>query len=156
MFAYAQDELVARPGMWEPYSSFEECESHVDQLIREYESGLMWWALVLIEDDRLIGRVQLSDWSRSNSRAELSYALDRSYWGRGLMTEAVIAAANFGWTSMELHRLEATVLPDNQASIRLLSTLGMKREGRLRHYRRLWGDWVDVDIYGMLRPGFNG
>ena len=60
MFAYAQDEEVARPGMWEPYASFSECENHLNHLIGLYDRGLMWWALFHKEDERLIGRVELS------------------------------------------------------------------------------------------------
>ncbi len=151
LFVYAQDERVARPGMWEPYSSFADCAAHIDQLIASYESYLMWWALVHRADDRLIGRVEISRWSRENARAELSYALHHDYWGQRLMTEAVTAAIEYGWNTLDLHRLEATVLPNNLASIRLLTSLGMEREGTMRHHRMLWGEWVDVDLYSMIR-----
>ncbi|MBS1718223.1 MAG: GNAT family N-acetyltransferase [Armatimonadetes bacterium] len=152
MFAYAQDEQVARPGMWEPYASFEECERHVQQLVGLYERDLMWWALEHRADGKVIGRVELSDWSRDNERANLSYALAQEYWGQGLMTEAALIAMDYGWKELKLHRLGATVLPDNEASIKLLGKLGFEFEGRLRHHRKHWGEWVDVDVYGMLAP----
>lgn len=150
MYAYAQDELVARPGMWEPYESLEDCERHVEQLVGLYKRDLMWWALEHRGDGRLIGRVELSDWNRENARAELSYALSRDYWGLGLMTEAAAVAADYGWNELALHRLGATVRPNNVASVKILERLGMEREGQLRHYRRLWGEWVDVDVYSAL------
>lgn len=150
MYAYAQDELVARPGMWEPYESFEACQRHVEHLIARYEIDLMWWALEHLADGRMIGRVQLSEWNEEHSRAELSYALHRDYWGRGLMSEAVAEAVAYGWNELDLHRIGATVLPDNVASIRILKGVGMQHEGRLRHFRRLWGEWVDVDVYAVV------
>lgn len=150
MFEYAQDERVARPGMWEPYASFEDCERHVTHLLNLYETGLMWWALEHRASGKMIGRVQISEWDRDHRRAELSYALHRAYWGQGLMTEAVREAVNYGWSELKLHRLGATVLPDNAASIRILRSVGMQYEGKHKHYRFLWGEWVDVDVYGTL------
>ncbi len=151
MFEYAQDPALARLGMWDPYDSFEACEQHIEHLIPLYEKRLMWWAIEHRADKRLIGRVELAEWDPDNEHAELGYALNRNYWGQGLMTEAVALAVDYGWTQLALHRLGATVLPENTASIRLLTRIGMKREGRLRDYRRLAGEWVDVDVYGMLR-----
>ncbi len=150
MFAYAQDELVARPGMWEPYGSFEECEWHVERLVGLYQRDLMWWGMEHRADGRLVGRVELSNWDRHDSRAELSYALSREHWGQGLMTEAVAAAVDYGWNVLKLHRLSATVFPENAASIRVLKGVGMEREGTLRHYRKLYGEWLDVDVYAVL------
>lgn len=138
--------------MWEPYSSFEECERHVEQLVGLYDRDLMWWAIEHRAEGKLIGRVELSEWNRRDARAELSYALDREYWGQGLMTEAVACAADYGWRHLGLHRLAATVVPSNVASVRILERLGMEREGRLRDYRRLWGEWVDIDVYAALAP----
>jgi len=151
LYAYAQDEQVARSGMWEPFASQSECTEYVARLVADYERGLMWWALEHRADGRVVGRVQLSDWTRGDARAELSYALHRSYWGQGLMTETVAPAVAYGWHELELHRLGAVVLPYNTASIRILERLGMRREGTLRHHRRLWGEWVDVDVYAVLK-----
>jgi ribosomal-protein-alanine N-acetyltransferase len=149
MYAYAQDEAVARPGLWEPYDSLEACSIDVARLVEN--DSLMWWALEYRNDARVIGRVQLSDWSRRHSHAELSYALRREYWGQGLMTEAVVKAVEYGWEELRLHRLSAVVRPDNLASVRILENLGMKHEGRMRHHRWLWGEWVDLDLYAVVR-----
>ena len=58
--------------------------------------------------------------------AEVKYALDRAYWGRGLATEAVrhllaCAAATFG-----VREVIATVAPGNAASRRVLEKAGMQ------------------------------
>ncbi len=148
IYGYAQDDLVARPGMWEPYASFDKCVAHVERLVAD--ERLMWWVLEHKIDRRVIGRVELSGWIRSDAHAELSYALSRPYWGQGLMTEAAAVAADYGWRELGLHRLSATVRPENVASVRVLQRLGMEREGRLRDYRRLYGEWVDVDVYAAI------
>ncbi len=79
LFEYAQDEEVARPGMWEPYPSFEACREHLEQLVASYSTDLMWWGVEHRQDRKLIGRVDLALWSRQNARAEIGYALHRRY-----------------------------------------------------------------------------
>jgi RimJ/RimL family protein N-acetyltransferase len=43
IFAYGQDELVAKSGLWELYESFDQCQRHVERLVADED--LMWWAL---------------------------------------------------------------------------------------------------------------
>jgi len=88
MFVYAKDDLVARPGMWEPYSSFQDCTRHVEQLVGLYDRDLMWWALEHREDRRLLAGSSFP--IGAGEMHAPGYALNRDYWGQGLMTEAVI------------------------------------------------------------------
>lgn len=53
------------------------------------------------------------------------------------MTEAVRAMIQFGFEHMCLNRIEAEVMPENIASIRLLLKLGFVEEGVL-HERSFW------------------
>lgn len=153
MYAYAQDPLVAEPGMWKPFDSFADCQLFVLDLLPSYEGDLMWWALEHKGDHKMIGRVQLSSWSRSDARAELSFALNRDYWHQGLMTEASRAAITYGWETLNLHRIWAKVYADNAPSTRVLVKLGMRQEARLRDECRVGDVWKDLDIYAVLRAG---
>src|SRR5579862_1372476 len=150
MFEFTQDEAVAWPGMWEPFPTFEACEEQVAQIVSLYEADLMWWGVELRENGRMIGGVQLVDWNQPDARAEIGYALHRDFWGQGLMTEAVHAVAGYAWESLELHRLSATLMSDNIASVKILKGLGMELEGRMKHFRKLWGEWIDVDLYAAV------
>ena len=135
--------------MWEPYTSYQACVDDLESLIGRYEGGLRWWGLEHREKRKLIGRVQLSR-SGGDACSELSYALHFDCWGQGLMSEAVIPVLSFAWHDLKLHRLEATVLATNPASIRLLTKTGMKHEGTLLGYRHLYGEWHDVELYAAV------
>ncbi|HET6314393.1 MAG TPA: GNAT family protein, partial [Chloroflexia bacterium] len=50
-----------------------------------------------------------------------------------------------------LNRVQAVVLPDNLGSMRVLEKAGMQREGLLRKYQYVLGDYWDVYMYGLLR-----
>ena len=66
------------------------------------------------------------------------------------MTEAVRAVLAFGFGQLGLHRLFATVHPDNLASLRLLERVGMRREGVLRQEAFIKGEWWDVVYWALL------
>jgi ribosomal-protein-alanine N-acetyltransferase len=77
---------------------------------------------------RVIGSVNLYD-IQPNGSARLGYRLDRTECGRGLMTEALQAVLAQAFGPMGLARVDAFVLPENAASLRVLEKLGFEREG---------------------------
>ncbi len=153
-FEYAQDPLVSGPGMWEPYES--EAAAHADflELIAGYDRGLLWWGLEHKADSKLIGRCELTNYDAHDARAEISYALNRDYWGQRLMTEAARCVLQHGFETMNLNRISAIVFSDNQASIRILQKLGMIHEGCLRQGRRIGEAFHDIDLYAILRAEY--
>lgn len=61
--------------------------------------------------------------------AEIKYALERQYWGRGLATEAAKSLLAYGARQHGLPRVIATAAPDNLASHRVLLKAGMSPAG---------------------------
>jgi ribosomal-protein-alanine N-acetyltransferase len=57
----------------------------------------------------------------------------------------------FGFEEMALNRVEALILPGNEAAHRLLTGLAFQREGVLREYEHLKGQFVDLTMYSLLR-----
>lgn len=150
-YEYAQDPPVASFGMWQPYASESVAREDFDRLLKAYDRGLMWWALQHKADGKMIGRCQLGPYDDEDARADISYALNRHYWGQGYITEAALPVADYGFETLKLNRLSAIVFTDNTASMRVLEKLGMVREGCLRHYRTTRGQPDDVYVYAVLR-----
>jgi len=107
-------------------------------------------AVILTSDDRLIGRCGLGITDPGQIEAMLWYTMHPSYWGRGYATEAARAIVDFGFRELRLHRIWADCDPANDASIRVLEKLGMRREGHLRENAWIKGAWVDSLIYAIL------
>ena len=82
--------------------------------------------------------------------AQLGYKIDRDFRRRGYATESIYAGCSALFREEKLHRIEATVLPDNVASFRLLEKLGFVREGLLREKILLNGVWKDHYLYALL------
>ena len=114
------------------------------------------FAIILSATDRLIGWCGLSLNDRAHQIAELGYDLDRAYWGKGYMTKAVQALVDWGFSSLQLHRIVAECHPANVASMRVMQKLGMTYEGHLRENVWVKGSWWDTIIYAILEQDWQG
>lgn len=100
---------------------------HIDGYYDRHGFGL--WAVVLREDGRLVGRCGLLRQPLEGAQVvELSYLLDRHYWGRGLATEAARAVVKLGFEKYGLPRVVAFIHPENAASVRVALRVGMRHE----------------------------
>ncbi|NBC73014.1 GNAT family N-acetyltransferase [Paenibacillus sacheonensis] len=70
------------------------------------------------------------------------------------MLEALGAIIPFGFKNLGLHRIQAMVMPENNASISLLEKCNFKNEGLLRAYS--FGTlFTDTLIYSLLAEELN-
>lgn len=141
----------------------EECiPRSIEQTKREIEYNMdlfnyrrsIYWAVTRKSDNKLIGSCGFNYWNRDHSRTEISYDLAREYWGMGIMTNVVKSVLAFGFTRMELHRVEATVTPTNKGSLRILQKIGFKKEGVLREQKLLHGKFHDAIILSILQKEY--
>lgn len=106
------------------------------------------WGITLKPQYQVIGTIGLrvqTEW-----RARLGYELARAYWRRGIMAEALGAVIGCAFRTAELERLEAHVIPGNEASSALLVKLGFEREGLLRHFGFFKDAYQDLQCYSLL------
>lgn len=81
----------------------------------------------------------------------IGYKIDKNYRRLGYAKEALQRANRIVFDELNLHRIEANVLPDNTASMRLLESLNFQREGLLRDKIKLNGRWEDHYLYALLK-----
>ncbi len=106
-------------------------------------------AIILREGDAFCGGVGLQIES-DHRRAELGYWIGVPYWGHGYATEAALAMVKYGFEILELQRIFASYVPRNVASGKVLQKIGMRHEGYLRGHILKWGEFMDLEMYGML------
>ena len=66
------------------------------------------------------------------------------------MVDAVLLLARYAFDTMCLHRLEAACIPSNIRSARVLEKAGFRREGLLRSFLRINGEWHDHYLYALI------
>lgn len=73
----------------------------------------------------------------------LSYKLDGAYINQGLMAEAIAKVSEVAFGPLELHRLEANIMPRNGASLSVVEKLGFVNEGISKKYLKIGSVWED-------------
>jgi len=107
--------------------------------------------LIFRDDDVLAGGLTLGQIKRGVVQAAtLGYWIGAPLARQGLMSAAVQAVTGYAFATLRLHRIEASCLPHNEASIKLLERTGFTREGYARAYLRINGVWQDHLLYGLL------
>lgn len=102
-------------------------------------------------DDALLGGVTLSNIRRGISRScAVGYWTGKRHASQGYMGEALKAVIPFVFETLELRRLEAACLPDNEASKAVLRGTGFVQEGYAREYLRINGVWTDHLLFALL------
>ena len=91
-----------------------------------------------------------------DDRGEIGYWITREFQGQGLASEAVSAAIDYGFEALGLNRIEAAHFSRNPASGRVMEKCGMRHEGRLRQRHKKWGEYVDCEMYAILRSEWEG
>ena len=92
----------------------------------------------------MIGMIGINGVARGPFQsAFLGYKLDGAYLNRGFMTAAVGEAVRYAFDELNLHRLEANVMPRNKASLRVLEKNGFTNEGTASEYLNINGVWED-------------
>src|SRR6266516_3781300 len=75
--------------------------------------------------------------------AQVGYWVDEALAGRGVVPTALAMAIDHCFFVVGLHRIEATIRPENQASRRVVEKLGFREEGLRRRSLHIEGTWRD-------------
>jgi ribosomal-protein-alanine N-acetyltransferase len=148
---------------WEPLWA-------VDHLARKGFSNRVWWAqrsisngsamplfLVRRADQALLGAITLDNIRRGPAQAgTLGYWIGQPYARQGYMREAIAGVVHHAFDRLDLSRIEAACLPENQASRALLEKCGFKYEGVAQSYLQINGRWRTHVLYAQLRADRRG
>ncbi|WP_201282273.1 GNAT family N-acetyltransferase [Chromobacterium phragmitis] len=80
----------------------------------------------------VIQEIRAEDWGYAGQLTDDWKRRQGSGWGSGIATAACACLLQWGHCHIGLARIQATVLPENARSIRVLERVGFQREGLLR------------------------
>lgn len=129
---------------------------HADEWIASTSRRMPETHFGIAIQDEVIGGigVEIGDSGRravSAHCAEIGYWLGESFWGRGIMSEAVVALTEWAFSELRLARIQAAVFARNPASVRVLEKAGYAFEGRLRARFQRDGEFIDGLLYAKIR-----
>lgn len=108
--------------------------------------------LAIIEDDKAIGSIGVSIGEDIYEKsAEIGYWIGESYWGQGIMTQAIKEMIELCFSQYDIVRLYAVVFSHNQASCKVLEKCGFVFEGTLKNSIYKDGNIYDSLIYALVK-----
>jgi RimJ/RimL family protein N-acetyltransferase len=108
------------------------------------------FAIVDKSSGKAIGAVGVHGIDFKNRKTEIGYWLAKSYWGKGIVVEAVNRVVEYLFLERRLQRVFARVWHPNTKSARVLEKAGFTLEGRLRRDTFRNRRWMDVLLFGIL------
>lgn len=110
------------------------------------------FAFAVTADGNTVGSVGVFRQANIHCRtAELGYYISESYWGKGIMTEAVRQVCEYVFSHSDILRIYAEPFVRNVASCRVLEKAGFVCEGVMRSNAVKNGRTEDMKLYSRLR-----
>ena len=157
LFEILSDAEVAKFDYFYPVTSKDEVFKFIERYEQELEENEeITWGIISRETNKLIGTCCIGDFDEGARRAEIGYDIAQVEWGKGYATEALRAVIDFGFKVMNLNRIEATITPGNNASVRVLRKLNFVQEGIVRERDLIKGKLEDGIIMAVLKREYNG
>lgn len=108
-------------------------------------------------DNALLGAITLDNVVRGPSQSgTLGYWIGHPFARQGYMREAILGLSHYVFEALDLSRIQAACLPENEASRGVLEKTGFKYEGVAQSYLQINGRWRNHVIYSSLRHDRRG
>jgi ribosomal-protein-alanine N-acetyltransferase len=132
--ALEREAFRARCGAWDRQRHFDAA----------YGFGLF------LNDGRFAGEVSLGSVQRGPFQmGYIGYWIDEALAGHGFVPEGVVLMMRHAFDALQLHRLEAAIVPRNQASRRVAEKLGLRDEGTAVRFLQIQGVYEDHVRYAI-------
>lgn len=137
------------------YSTLEETTKQME-FFRDIETNNTgkWWAVCSADNTIFYGGCGLNNMSVQHRKAEIGYWLLPEFWGMGIITEALPLIIGYGFTALQLHRIEAVVETENSNSKKIMDKTGFQYEGTMRECEYKNGQYISLEMYGKLNEQF--
>jgi ribosomal-protein-alanine N-acetyltransferase len=120
-----------------------------------YNRSVVIFHLLDKTDNKVIGACAFHNWYAIHQRTEIGYDMKLDeYKQKGYMTEAVKAIIHYGFTKMNLNRIEALVSPKNIPSFKLIANMGFSQEGVLKEHYNVDGVLEDSFLFALLKSEY--
>jgi len=116
----------------------------------------VWLVITLRDTNNPIGFVVLGKIDRVNRNAQFGIGIgDKTHWARGYGTEAAKLVVDYGFNTLNLHRIWLEVYDYNKRAIRSYEKVGFRAECTLRDGEYVDGKYHDLVVMSILENEWN-
>jgi len=144
---YGSDDLTIKHLIWDGNKTLEEALTNITEY---YWTSQGIYAIELKSENKCIGCIHLR-LKPNHEKASFGYVLNRAYWGKGYMTEALDAILILAFEKLKLNRVEASHFVGNEGSGKVMLKCGMLYEGTGIQQEKVKGVFVDNVHYGITK-----
>jgi ribosomal-protein-alanine N-acetyltransferase len=137
-----------------PMKTIEQAQKAVQVFLQGFKDRkFIRWCITARGNGAVIGLITLHSFDVCNAKAEIGFMLNKGYWRQNVMSEVASEVIRFAFEAIELNRIEASIHPDNIASIRLSEKLGFQKEGLKKEaaYNKETDEYEDRLVFGIIR-----
>jgi len=149
---YSNDNVFKYCGII-PKKNKETVKNMIEHFERDYnkKSRIKWGIYYKQDNMKLVGIIEVFDINQKINMVTIGYFLAEAYWGKGIATESLKVLVRYLFENVEVNRIQAEVMPENNESKKVLTKNGFIKEGTLRQ-ASLWSGKgvVDLEVYGLL------
>jgi ribosomal-protein-alanine N-acetyltransferase len=133
-------------------AGFEHYKDIHEKGVETHRLSIFVFLLMDKETSLPIGECGFHTWNATHRRAEVFYNMrNEAFKQKGLMREALKEVLQYGFTELQLHRVQALIAAENQASLKLLQRYGFSYEGTMREDYVVEGKNEDSECYSLLK-----
>ena len=125
-------------------------ENFVNSTIQRNHDGIEF-AFVIVENDKVIGRIGVYEINGPNKIGEIGYWLAENLQGKGIITKSCKALIDFCFSDLQLNRIEIKCGTENFKSKTIPEKLNFTKEGVIREGELLYDKFIDLNLYSLLK-----
>jgi len=154
--SWMNEEPWFRAQIWdrrEPHAEAD-VKKYIEKMEKNEHGGLIGFQTKA--GDPIGGLIYDHEWSRVRKVDVMFFAGDTRYEGTDELLDGLLMLARYLFETRNMHRLDAVALAFDEPKIEALRRAGFVHEGTLRQHIRWDGDYVDVELFGLLEDEWPG
>ena len=148
---FASDKEVSQFIGWNLMNTMDETRDHIEVMLERESKGTHLYASIELKSNQaIIGTAMIFNFDQEANQAEIGYVFHKHYWGKGYGSESVALMSDFAFTSLNLHKIHASVVDANIGSARILEKNKYELEGRLKDHYFINDKYYDALLFGKI------
>ncbi|RKL67226.1 ribosomal-protein-serine acetyltransferase [Salipaludibacillus neizhouensis] len=141
-------------GEWLSFPAFtkgvQDSKTFIEKSLNRFAANNGYWSGIWHKGE-LAGSIGYLYIDSQNSKTEIGYWLGKDFVGRGLVRKACKLMIEHAFTDLQLNKVEINIATKNIKSKAIPEYLGFTKEGVIRNYEFLNGQYLDRIVYGILK-----